>query len=285
VKILILRRLGLVDKSIPVILATRGEFAQSALLQNSIKKKIYIAFFKLFKIYDGINYHVSSSLEYEDLTRVFNRRQYNKIFVLNDLSLIDPIDIKDKIGTINNSAKILKICFVSRVSQVKNLDYALRVLSKVRVNIVFDIYGPISNNNYWIQCKKLIEEMPENVSVNYRGSVDHNVVQSTIAKYDIFFLPTKGENFGHIIIEALSSATPVLISDNTQWSDINKYKSGWAIPLSRSDKFIETIERFSDLDLSKRQKFSESSLNYYIKKMDQTSLIENYKQVFGYITK
>ena len=168
---------------------------------------------------------------------------------------------------------------------MKNLDYALRILSKVKASVIFDIYGPISDNNYWCQCQKLIEKMPENINVNYHGSVDHNTVQSTIAKYDVFFLPTKGENFGHVIVEALSSATPVLISDNTQWNDVNKYKSGWAIPLSRSDKFIETIDMFADFDLSNRKKFSESSLNYYIVKMNQTSLIENYRQAFDRITK
>jgi len=285
VKILILRRLGLIDKSISVILATRGEFAQSALLQNNIKKRIYIIFFKLFKVYDGINYHVSSSLEHNDLTKVFNTHQYNKIFVLNDLSLMNPIGMQAKIKAMNKSAKTLKMCFVSRISQVKNLDYALQILSRVKASVVFDIYGPISNNSYWAQCERIIEKMPEHVNVNYHGSVKHDAVQSTISKYDMFFLPTKGENFGHIIIEALSSATPVLISDNTQWNDIVQYNSGWAIPLPRSDKFIETIDMFATLDLSNRRKFFKSSLEYYTEKMNQTLLIENYRQAFDHIEK
>ena len=34
-------------------------------------------------------------------------------------------------------------------------------------------------------------------------------------EYDLLFLPTKGENFGHVILESMSAGTPVLISDTT----------------------------------------------------------------------
>ena len=44
------------------------------------------------------------------------------------------------------------------------------------------------------------------------------------------FLPSKGENFGHIIMESLAASTPVIISDLTPWKDLENaramFKSG-----------------------------------------------------------
>ena len=280
IRILFLRKIGLINKSIPIILAVRGEFAQSALRQQKLKKKIYLFLFNFFRLYDNINFHLSSNLEYSDFKKLFNKYSSDKVFVLNDLSLMKPINLKDKLRLNLKTNKLLKICFVSRISPVKNLDYALLVLTEVKANVDFDIYGPISDQSYWLDCQKIIEKMPNNINVNYCSSIKHDKVQSTISNYDVFFLPTKGENFGHIIIESLASATPVLISDNTQWTSLNVEKGGWAYPLSDSLKFVQTIEELAKLNITEHKILCEYALNYYLNNMDQSLLIEKYKKVF-----
>jgi glycosyltransferase involved in cell wall biosynthesis len=42
-------------------------------------------------------------------------------------------------------------------------------------------------------------------------------VPGVFRQYDLFVFPTRGENFGHVIIESLSVGTPVLLSDRTPW--------------------------------------------------------------------
>ena len=37
---------------------------------------------------------------------------------------------------------------------------------------------------------------------------------------DFLILPTKGENFGHVIAESLSASLPVIISQNTPWRNL-----------------------------------------------------------------
>ena len=40
------------------------------------------------------------------------------------------------------------------------------------------------------------------------------------------------ENFGHVILESILSGTPVIVSDNTPWTEfINKNKLGVALKL------------------------------------------------------
>jgi glycosyltransferase involved in cell wall biosynthesis len=53
--------------------------------------------------------------------------------------------------------------------------------------------------------------------VQYRGPIAPDEVSNTFARYDLFVFPTQGENFGHVIFEALRAGTPVLLSDRTPW--------------------------------------------------------------------
>jgi glycosyltransferase involved in cell wall biosynthesis len=53
------------------------------------------------------------------------------------------------------------------------------------------------------------------------GDVSPERVNAVFAAYDLFILPTLGENFGHVILEALTAGTPVLTSDQTQWKADN----------------------------------------------------------------
>src|SRR5690606_10471907 len=96
----------------------------------------------------------------------------------------------------------------------------------------FDIYGPISDQDYWKECQALIKSLPANVVATYCGSVAPARVAELFSKYDLFFLPTRGENYGHVIAEALSMGTLVLISDQTPWRELQADGLGWDVPLA-----------------------------------------------------
>ena len=51
-------------------------------------------------------------------------------------------------------------------------------------------------------------------------------VIETFSKYDVFLFPTKGENYGHVIFEALAGGCIPIISDQTPWNDIEQAGCG-----------------------------------------------------------
>jgi glycosyltransferase involved in cell wall biosynthesis len=55
-------------------------------------------------------------------------------------------------------------------------------------------------------------------------------------------LPTRGENFGHAILDALAAGVPVLISDKTPFENLEHHGAGWSFPLSEHGPFVERIE-------------------------------------------
>jgi glycosyltransferase involved in cell wall biosynthesis len=86
------------------------------------------------------------------------------------------------------------------------------------------------------------------VRVTYHGSAPHDSVAETLAQYDLFFFPTLGENFGHVIIEALLSGTPALVSDQTPWSRLPDRRAGWDLPLAEPERFREVLRKCIEMD-------------------------------------
>jgi glycosyltransferase involved in cell wall biosynthesis len=244
IKPLLARRFGWLPKK-PVIVAPRGEFSLGAIKHKYFKKFIYIQIAKLAQLYENVTWQASSEHEAQDIVRVLNENPAT-IRVAPDLhgrpSPNVPIETSIQLKTAETE---MKIVFLSRISPMKNLGYALDVLCKIKSSVIFDIYGPAEDIAYWKSCKRLMKKLPLNVSVNYLGSVLPEQVTSIFSCYDLFFFPTLGENYGHVIAEALSVGTPVLLSDQTPWRDLQRDRLGWDIPLKYRDRFASIVDEMS----------------------------------------
>lgn len=111
-----------------------------------------------------------------------------------------------------------------------------------------DIWGPIDDEGYWRQCLRAISGVPPHVRIVYRGAVPHEGVASTLSGYDVFLLPTLGENFGHVIFEALACGLPCVISDRTPWRNLRQAGVGADLPLEGEDAFVRVLEEYAVLD-------------------------------------
>lgn len=244
----------------PVVIAPRGEFSVGAITLKQYKKAIYLVIARWMRLYDSLIWQASSEYEAEDICRIM-KITTESIRVAPNLVM----PVKDKMikqADYNSKERPLRIVFLSRISPKKNLDYALRILAQVSVPVFFDIYGPVGDENYWRKCQKLITNLPSHVSVKYHGAIDHAGVNQVLFNYDLFFLPTRGENYGHVIFEALASGVPVLISDQTPWQNIDEKNIGWSLSLDQPEKFVEAINHMAQLDVSLQLKKRERTLAY-----------------------
>ena len=46
------------------------------------------------------------------------------------------------------------------------------------------------------------------MTARYHGALPHSEVDSTLAGYDLFLLPSLGESFGHAIADSLAAGCP-----------------------------------------------------------------------------
>jgi glycosyltransferase involved in cell wall biosynthesis len=131
----------------------------------------------------------------------------------------------------------IRIIFLSRIVPKKNLLTALRMLKDIQGAIEFNIYGPPEDASYWNRCLEEIRTLPRNIGVEFHSLVDHSTVEAIFSTHHLFLFPTLGENYGHVIYEALSAGCPVLISDRTPWRGLARAGAGWDFPLEQPERF------------------------------------------------
>tara|TARA_R110002073_G_scaffold25832_3_gene85303 strand:- start:36733 stop:37800 length:1068 start_codon:yes stop_codon:yes gene_type:complete len=240
-----------------IVLAPRGEFSEGAMGLKRTRKTLYTAVCKW--LYRDIVYHASSPLEADDIHAVLDV-PYDRIRVAMDLAGSLGASVDAEIGAEGDP---LRVIFLSRISPMKNLDFALRVLRDVKARVCFDIYGPREDLEYWRECERFMSLLPDNIAANYCGEVLPDQVAQTFARYELFLFPTKGENYGHVIAESLASGTPVLLSDQTPWSGLEADGLGWNFPLARPKDFASAIERFTQTPVAirheRRERIRESA--------------------------
>lgn len=258
IKPLLLRRLGLLSQK-PVILAPRGEFSRGALDLKALKKKIYVALAKTLDLYQDVVWQASSEYEANDIRR--NMNSSVKIKIAPDLSCPITSEISAA-PRLERATDVLQVVFLSRISPMKNLDFALRVLATVKSSVQFDIYGAVDDEAYWQRCRSLIDRLPAHVHAHYHGVIDHANVARMLSEYDLFFLPTRGENYGHVIYEALAAGVPALISDQTPWQDLQKEGVGWTLPLDDETAYAKVIDSRTRLNASEMQQQSRLAQAY-----------------------
>jgi glycosyltransferase involved in cell wall biosynthesis len=268
----------------PIVLAPRGEFSKAALEIKAWKKKPFIALSRQIGFFGGLTWQASSNHEAEDIRRVQGCFTQN-IVVAPDLS---PIMADAEPGIVpaqGNSRVTLRIVFLSRISPMKNLDFALRVFEQVNVVVTFDIYGNVDDEHYWRSCQRQIDSLPGNITVTYHGVITHEQVIPTLRNYDLFFLPTRGENYGHVIPEALTAGVPVLISDQTPWRDLDQQGVGFVLSLSDERCFAEVIHSQAELDNSTRYTQRKKAQTYARRISTDNSAVVKNREMFLKIIK
>ena len=214
-------------KDTTVVIAARGMFAQSALKVKKLKKQFFLFAVKILGLFNKVVFHATTENEKKDIRIALG----DKVQIKTAGNLPQKNKIEQKIKKIKQEG-VVKLVNVARIAPEKNLLYALQVLKNAKEDVVFDFYGPIYNNDYWEECKTAINALPQNVKANYKGSLQTEKVLVELGNYHFMFMPTRGENFGHIILQSLSVGCPVIISDQTPWKQLEEKKVGWDISLN-----------------------------------------------------
>jgi glycosyltransferase involved in cell wall biosynthesis len=156
----------------------------------------------------------------------------------------------------------------------------LRALRGVKGEIEVDIVGPVEDETYWKACQRERDQLGENVTVRVCGPADHASVRKRFQGSDLFLFPTLGENFGHVIAEALGSGCPVLLSDRTPWRELEKAGVGWDVPLETPEVFRELIQRCVDMDEEEHRAMRDAAFAYARKRLEDPAAIEANRRLF-----
>jgi glycosyltransferase involved in cell wall biosynthesis len=260
-----------------VVLAPRGMLQAGALKTKKLKKRIFLWLFPFSGIEKKIFFHATDSQETKDIRRFFRRPA--------GITLVPNVPNFDNSGWLarRKDSALLKVVFISRIHPKKNLEYALHVLGQMRAEccVLFNIYGFTDDPGYFEKCRSIASKLDKNVTVDFKGPLHPDETFSVLRDHHLFFLPTKGENFGHAIFEALASGCPVLISDQTPWEKLAAANAGWSVSLSEPHEFRKRIEEMYLLDNVSMNEKSRAAYEYAKNYVSSANLKDGYSKLFG----
>jgi glycosyltransferase involved in cell wall biosynthesis len=241
-RILLLRRVRRLPAR-PMVLAPRGELAEGALCVRRARKLAFLAAARAAGLLEDIVWQATSPAELRDVARRIGPRAA----VVLAPNAVAPAQR----GAFERPAKVpgeLRLVFLSRLSEKKNLLGALELLRGVEGRVTLDVYGSVEHEEYWLRCRRVMDALPANVACSYRGWLPPEQVPETLARYHVFLLPTFDENFGHAIVEAMLAGCPPLISDRTPWHGLALARAGWDLPLEDPYALREALAQAVAMD-------------------------------------
>lgn len=225
-----------------VLLAPRGMLMASALAVKPLRKRVFLTLLRITGIGHIIRFQATNEEEVLDVQRHFG--PHADVVRLGNL----PAPVPAFVSPPPKSPGMLKMVFIGRAHPIKQPDYLIGLLSDLHQRISLTMVMTREDDAYAAHCRQLAAAMPSNISVTFREDVPHDEITDIIRSNHIFALPTRGENFGHSIYEALAAGRPVLVSDQTPWRGLPEKRAGWDLPLGDPAGFQRCIADLADMD-------------------------------------
>jgi glycosyltransferase involved in cell wall biosynthesis len=258
-----------------IILAPRGMLKESALQFKSRKKNIFLTAINMSGLAKQIAFHVTNEAEREEVHSAFGK--YAVTHIASNFPATVP---STNIPTLKKPGA-LNILFVGRIHPIKNLDFLIASLQKVSAQVKLTIVGSKEDVTYWEACSRLIAALPSNVTVDYLGEMPHHQLPAIFAAQHVLALPTRGENFGHAIFDGLAAGKPVIISDQTQWRNLNSVMAGCDLPLSKPELFTEAVNKMAAMDQEQYNDWSMGAWQLSKEYTQRLDLESTYKKIFA----
>lgn len=255
------------------IVSVRGMLHPGALTQKALKKKCYLLLWKLTGSHKRCEFHAADEQEKKYINKVFG----NKVKIHIAQNFPRRFSKQESLIKAEGSLTIISLALIS---PMKNILLVLQALKNVHAQVVYRIYGPVKDELYWKKCLQQIEELPQNIQVKYYGDIEPVKVEEALARTHIFILPSKSENFGHAIFEALSAGRPVITSDNTPWKLLRDAKAGINVDPENITSLANAIGVFADMQQNEYDSWSNNASLYATNAINFEDITNQYKKMF-----
>lgn len=267
-----------VRPNVKIILAPRGMLGDGALQIKVFKKTVFIFITRYFSFFNNVTWHASSQYEADEIYAAFGKNL--DVVIAPNITLISKLATQER----TKNAGEAKFFFLSRISEKKNLIGAIKLLQKLPKgsnHVSLDIIGPIEDQNYWAQCQEEIKKTTNGVTIKLIGSIPNHLLDNHLPNYHFLLFPTFNENYGHVIVEALSAGCPVLISDQTPWRDLRTKQIGWDTNLKQENEYIQAISEAIAMPQYTFNSWSLKSVEYVMSYICSPEIIEKNRELFA----
>ncbi len=220
-----------------LVVSPRGALSPWALANGSRAKRLFWPLLQRPALEAAACFHATAESEYEDIRRLG--------FSQPVAIIPNGIDIPDGMEHIVGKAKPRTLLFLARIHPVKGLDLLLEAWGEIvsrfvdwRLLIVGSDKGYDKGFGYLGKIRELASHCN---GVEFAGELSGEKKWRAYREAELYVLPTRSENFGVTVAEALAVGTPVVTTRGAPWRGVETHGAGWWVDVS-SDALRETLE-------------------------------------------
>lgn len=223
----------------------RGSLFEWSLAQGFFRKKVAWYLFQKRMLVNADFIHVTSE---EEKVAVCSLVNVNCVISPNGIDDISNHKCKTFLPKIIKKFQSKRLLYIGRLHKKKNIESLILGFSKssIKLDFTLDITGNISCENYYQYLTNLVSSLGLTNNVFFNEFKHGQEKQKSMDSSTLLVLPSHTENFGIVVLESLSSGTPVLSSLGTPWKSLNFYKAGYWVDCNiNNNALTETFNKFS----------------------------------------
>lgn len=257
----------LIVKKINYTIGPRGELFEPALNVSKIKKQIFRPLIKTI-LKNAKRIVVTSNYEALSVSKYLGYESGDQVIKVlpNYLELPKPSFLEKK----------NYILYLGRINEYKCIDRLIYSYYKAKVNERFELIIAGHGCYKYIQdLKKIVLSLGLTESVRFLGHVTGREKFSLYEECHCFVLPSHSENFGNVVLEALSQRSIVVACHNSPWALLAEHECGYFVA-NTVDELTRVINECCNLDIKELESKRETSYQLYI---DNFDIINNKKNI------
>lgn len=211
-------------KNKPYIISPRGMLYPEAMQKSAWFKKLALPLFQKNDLKKATVLHATCKQELEHIRQLGFK---NPVAIIpNSINIKLPAKLKKPV----NQNK--RIGFVGRFASIKNIENLIKAWSETGKNnsdweLVLIGDGEAS---YKASLVRLAESL-DIKNIVFTGFLNGEKKETALQSLNYLVLPSKSENFGMVVPEALIREIPVIASKGTPWEELNTCNAGWWIDI------------------------------------------------------
>lgn len=258
-------------KNKKIIMSPLGALEPWAMTQKRLKKNFAFWLYQKKMLNSCDVVHVTSEIEELNV----------KNLGINSKTIIIPHGIDQVSIEKKKPNKIKKAIFFSRIHEKKGLLELVETWSEINIkDWILEVYGPVSNIGYLNLIKKTIKKLGLNDRIKiFEPVYNAEKKKKILFSADCFLLPSKSENFGISIGEALAHGLPVLTTTATPWGDIEKYNAGKIFEMNK-ESLKKNLSIFLSLSNNELEKMGVNGKKLIDEKYNHDLVIKRYIKMY-----
>ncbi len=210
---------------IPYVMSPRGALSRWAMQHGSKWKKVVWRPIQRPALNRAFCFHATAMSECADIRRLGFTQP---VAVIPNGIDLPPLGSKAKDG-------VRRLMFLGRIHPVKGLDLLLRAWARVENRFpAWRLIVGGGDEGYYRRGGELAKQRSLARSlhlsrVDFLGELKGAAKTQAYAEAELFVLPTRSENFGVTVAEALAAGVPAIVTKGAPWAELDARGAGWWI--------------------------------------------------------